>query len=147
MHLFNNLFNKKIMDNYSLKKFIPSSISSEQAKDTGMAIVLICLLLFISYGERNLVLIAISFLLINMTKPVLYRPVAKIWLGFSHVLGIVMSKIILSIIFFLLVFPVGLLRRLMGKDALQRKKWKKGRSSVFKIHEYQFTPKDIENPY
>ncbi|MEN6621125.1 MAG: SxtJ family membrane protein [Smithella sp.] len=119
----------------------------EQAKDTGMAIVLICLLISISYGKERLVLVAILFLLVNMIKPVLYRPVAKIWLGLSHILGTIMSKIILTIIFFLLVVPVGLFRRLMGKDALKLKEWRKESNSVFKIRDYKFTFKDIENPY
>ncbi len=136
---------KKIY-NY-IRKFIPAAISPEQAKDTGMAIVLICLLISIGYGKQQLVLVAIVFLLINMIKPLLYRPAAKIWLGLSHILGTIMSKIILTIIFFLLVLPVGLLRRMIGKDTLQLKKWRKETSSVFKIRDYKFTSKDIENPY
>ncbi len=135
----------KIYD--QIKGLMPSVISPEQAKDTGMAIVLISLLIAIGSGKQQFVIIAILLLLVNMIKPVLYKPVAKIWFGFSHLLGTVMSKIILTVIFFILVLPVGLLRRVMGKDTLQLKAWKKGKRSVFRIREYKFTSKDIQNPY
>lgn len=135
----------KIYD--QINGLMPSVISPEQAKDTGMAMVLISLLIAIGSDNRQFVIIAVFLLLVNMIKPVLYKPVAKIWLGFSRLLGTVMSKIILTVIFFILVLPVGLLRRAMGKDTLRLKKWKKGKKSVFKVREYRFTSKDIENPY
>lgn len=130
-----------------IKNFIPAIVSAEQAKDTGMAMVLILLLIAIWGGKRQFVIIAAVALVINMIRPGIYRPVAKLWLGFSHLLGTMMSKVILSIIFVVLVIPVGCFRRLMGKDALRLKEWKKGNNSVFKIREHKFTPDDIINPY
>ncbi|NTW73160.1 MAG: hypothetical protein HGA49_13100 [Eubacteriaceae bacterium] len=138
--MINKIYNR-------IKGYIPRSITPEQAKDTGMAMVLISLLIAIAGNKQQFVSIAVLLLLVNMIRPVLYRPVAKIWLGLSHLLGTVMSKIILTVIFFVLVLPVGVLRRVMGKDALQLQEWKKGKNSVFKIRDYQFTSKDIENPY
>jgi hypothetical protein len=98
-------------------------------------------------GKQQFVLIAVLLLLIDMIRPDIYKPLAKFWLGFSHLLGTVMSKVILTIIFFILVVPVGLLRRLMGKDALRLKEWKKGSNSVFKIRDHKLTSDDIKNPY
>ncbi|MEN6318456.1 MAG: SxtJ family membrane protein [Syntrophaceae bacterium] len=138
--MINKIYNR-------IKGYIPRSITPEQAKDTGMAMVLISLLIAIAGNKQQFVFIAVLLLLVNMIRPVLYRPVAKIWLGLSHLLGTVMSKIILTVIFFVLVLPVGVLRRVLGKDTLQLQEWKKGKNSVFKIWDYQFTPKDIENPY
>lgn len=130
-----------------MKEFIPKLITTDQAKDTGMAMVLICLLIAIAGGKQLFVLIAVLLLLINMIRPDIYKPLGKLWFGFSHLLGTIMSKVILTIIFFVLVMPVGLLRRLMGKDTLQLKEWKKGNRSVFKIRDHKFTPDDIINPY
>lgn len=130
-----------------IKGFIPATISPEQAKDTGMAMVLICLLISIWNGRRQFVLAAILFLLINMIRPAIYKPLAKFWFGFSNLLGTIMSKVILTIIFIVLVVPVGLLRRLMGKDSLRLKEWKKGNNSVFRIRDHKFTSADMINPY
>ena len=130
-----------------IRKFIPTNISIDQAKDTGMAMVLICLL--VSYfGHKARVLgIAIFLLLLNMTWPKFYKPVAKVWLAFSHLLGTLMSKIVLSIVFSVLVIPVGILRRALGKDSLQLKEWKTGSESVFKVRGKAITPEDIHRPY
>lgn len=130
-----------------IKEFIPKSISPDQTKDTGMAMVLICLLIAFFSQNQQLSAVAILLLLINMIWPKIYKPVAKIWLGLSHLLGTIVSKIILSLIFFGLVMPVGLVRRFSGKDSLQVKKWKKGRDSVFKARDHEFTPEDISHPY
>lgn len=130
-----------------IKEFIPASITTNQAKDTGMAMVLICLLIAFFGGKQFFYGLAIMLLLINMIWPNIFKPVAKIWLGFSHVLGSVMSRIILSIIFLVLVLPLGFVRRLIGKDSLQLKKWKKDHVSVFKTREHEFTSEDIKYPY
>jgi len=122
-------------------------ISGIQAKDTGIAMVLILLLL--GYFLENMLYYktAIPVLLLVMIIPNIFKPLAVIWLGLSHFLGTVVSRILLSVVFFLLVTPVGLLRRLLGYDSLQLKKFKKGRESVMKIRDVSFTPKDIERPF
>ena len=56
--------------------------------------------------------------------PRIYRPVAVFWLGFSDLLGAVMSKILLSIVYFAVVTPIGILRRLAGKDSLKLRAFK-----------------------
>jgi hypothetical protein len=130
-----------------MKEFISKSITTNQAKDTGMAMVLICLLIAFFGGKQFFYGLAILLTLINMIWPNVFKPVAKIWLGFSHILGSVMSRIILSIIFLVLVLPVGFVRRAIGKDPLQLKKWKKDHASVFKTREHEFTSEDIKHPY
>jgi hypothetical protein len=127
--------------------FIPKHITRDQAKDTGMAMVLICLLIGSLGHKQSLIGAAIALLLVDMTWPSVYKPVGKLWFGLSHVLGTVMSKIVLSILFFILVTPLGLARRLLGSDALQLKKWKKDHSSVFKVRNHTFTASDIQHPY
>jgi multisubunit Na+/H+ antiporter MnhG subunit len=130
-----------------MKEVIPKTITADQAKDTGMAMVLICLLIAFFGGKQFFYGLAILLILINMIWPKVFNPVAKIWLGFSHLLGSVMSRIILGIIFLVLVMPVGFVRRAIGKDPLQLNKWKKDHVSVFKIRAHEFTSEDIQHPY
>jgi hypothetical protein len=127
--------------------FIPKQISADQAKDTGMAMVLICLLIGLIGGRPLFFKLSISLLLINMIWPSFYKPVAKLWLGLSHLLGTVMSKVLLSILFFVMVTPVAAIRRVGGADSLQLKKWKKGRCSVFRVRDHKFKLEDINKPY
>ncbi|MCC7202179.1 MAG: hypothetical protein IT393_05860 [Nitrospirae bacterium] len=130
-----------------MKSFIPKKISKDQAKDTGMAMVLICFLLGFYIQKQGFFTIGIVLLLVDMIYPNLYRPAATIWFGLSNVLGTISSKLILTVIFFVIVTPVGLIRRLIVADSMQLKRWKKDDSSVFEIREHIFQPEDIEKPY
>jgi hypothetical protein len=119
----------------------------EQAKDTGMAMVLICLLLGYWHKFPKFLPVAIVLLLITMAWPKAFRPLAGLWFGFSRLLGEVVSRVILSVLFFLIVTPIGLIRRLMGADALKLRQWKQGQDSVFVVREGPVQGKDLVNPY
>jgi hypothetical protein len=123
------------------------NISKDQSRDTGMAMVLLCLLLALSPKRHAFLFVAIALHLLNMTVPVIYRPVAIVWLGLSDVMGAVMSRVLLSIVFFLVVTPIGILRRLFGKDALKLRAFKASRNSVMLERNHTFTGRDLERPY
>ena len=53
--------------------------------------------------------------------PTLLRPIYVGWMKFAFILGWVNSRIILSLIFYLLFTPIGLIMRLFGRDALDRR--------------------------
>jgi len=121
--------------------------TTDQARDTGMAMVLICLLLAY-WGHRPRFLpLAIVLLLLTMAWPKIFRPAAVLWFGFSHIMGNVVSKVFLTILFFGLVTPIGLLRRWAGRDTLQLRKWKKDTGSVLIEREGAIRPEDLINPY
>lgn len=124
-----------------------TNISKDQCKDTGMAMVLI--LLLVGYFLENTLFyhVAIFALLINMIIPKIYYPVAILWFGLSNILGAVMSKVILTIVFFVVVVPIGFLRKIAGKDPMKLKPWKKDDQSVMKVRNHTFTAKDLEKPY
>jgi hypothetical protein len=58
-----------------------------------------------------------------------------------------MSKIILSVVFFVILMPVGLFRRIIGKDSLKLKQFKKGKDGVMLQRNHRFTSNDIVNPF
>lgn len=53
--------------------------------------------------------------------PKILRPVNELWIKIGNVLGFINSRIILGIMFFLLIFPIGLVLKLFGKDSMNRK--------------------------
>lgn len=119
----------------------------EKAKDTGLAIVLI-LLLFIYLSKVNhLLLPAIIVLVVTMTCPGIFRVPGELWFGFSHFLGGIVSKVLLAAVFYILVTPIGLLRKLGGADAMKKKVWKRDALSVFAKRDHLFVREDLENPY
>jgi hypothetical protein len=119
----------------------------EKCKDSGLALVLICLLCYQVWHLPVLILLTTIFLVIAMTYPPIFQPFAIFWFALSTSLGAVVSKVILTGLFFGLVLPVGLMRRVLGKDSMQIKGWHKGKGSVFRVRNHRFVAKDLEHPY
>lgn len=122
-------------------------ISRTQAGDTGMAMVLILLLIGFFSRETIYFISAIPVLLLNMIRPSFFRPLAVVWFGLSFLMGTVVSSVFLTIIFFIVVTPVGVFRRILGKDTLKLNAWKKDQSSVFKVRQTQTTSDSIKKPF
>jgi hypothetical protein len=134
------------MMNYDQRIF-KAQVTADQCKDTGMAITLIFLLLVPLTKQYDLIYWAIGVQVLNMVKPQIYRPAAIVWYKLAELLGAVVSRIILSIVFLVVVTPVGLLRRALGKDSLKLKLFKKGHGSVMETRNHTFSADDIRKPY
>jgi hypothetical protein len=65
--------------------------------------------------------IAFGFLGVSLIKPSLLGPLNRLWLKFGTLLHSITSPIILGVMFFLVITPIGLLMRLFGKDFLRLK--------------------------
>ena len=70
-------------------------------------------------GAYPYVLGAAAFFLLNgLLVPQLLRPIEKVWMKFAEIMGAIMTRIILTLAFYLVITPFGLLLRLMRKDLL-----------------------------
>ena len=128
-------------------EFLKTNITRDHSKDTGMAMTLILLLLNRWSRHDAWLMGAIASLVVAMTVPQVYRPLAVVWFGLSHLIGMFTSRIVLSAVFFGVVMPVGLLRRFSGKDPLHLKAFKAGSTSVMKERNHRFVAGDLEKPY
>ncbi len=128
-------------------KAFDTNISKDQSRDTGMGVVLLLLLIFVRTKKEGVLIAAMLVHIINMIWPIIYKPVAVVWLGVSHLMGTVMSKVLLSILFFLVITPIGIVRRLFGKDSLKLRAFKAGAGSAAVERNHVFTAQDIEKPY
>jgi cytochrome b subunit of formate dehydrogenase len=78
-------------------------------------------------------------ILLGLIIPKILLPFQKIWMAFAIVLGFIMTRIILSILFYLIITPIGLIAKLFKKDFLDRK-IQKDKASYWnyrEIKEYQ----------
>tara|TARA_Y100000814_G_scaffold279221_2_gene241654 strand:+ start:233 stop:643 length:411 start_codon:yes stop_codon:yes gene_type:complete len=64
---------------------------------------------------------AASTIVVYYLAPPLRRPIYIAWLGAVFPVGWIISHILLGIVFYLVVFPIGMLLRLFRYDALQRR--------------------------
>ena len=53
--------------------------------------------------------------------PTVLKPLQKVWMAFSIIMGWFMTRLILAVLFFLILTPMALLLRLLGKDLLNLK--------------------------
>jgi len=59
-------------------------------------------------------------LLLALAAPAVLRPFYYVWMKIGLVLGWINTRIILTVCFYLLITPVGLVMRLAGKDPMHR---------------------------
>ena len=62
------------------------------------------------------------FLIITFIRPNLFTPLNKLWIQFGILLGKVISPIVMGLVFFFVVTPIGILVRLFKKDVMGLKK-------------------------
>ena len=67
-------------------------------------------------------IISIVFLILGILNSKILTPLNKIWFKIGILLGNVISPIIMSIIFFLVVTPTSFIMKILGKDLLNLKK-------------------------
>ena len=65
--------------------------------------------------------ISIIFLVLGLLNSKFLNPLNKIWFKFGLLLGKIISPIVMGIIFFFVVTPIGLLMKLLQKDLLNLK--------------------------
>jgi len=100
------------------------------------------LLLWFLFEIKLLLIIAFVIGIIALFIEPVAKGIAWFWYKIADLLGLVISKIILTIIYYALLFPIALLYRLFNKDQLQLKK-KPDTYWVNRNHKY--SAKDMEN--
>ena len=65
-------------------------------------------------------MIAAGFWLLAVIIPQWLRPIYKGWMRFGLLAGRVMTPLVLGIVFFVMISPMALIRRLKGNDPMQR---------------------------
>ena len=127
--------------------FLPVDVSNKECADTSMAMTLISLLVILYTKSLTLLPLPIGLLLLGMVWPRAYSLLARLWLGISLLLGSIMSRVVLSIIFIVVVTPIALVMRMFGHDPMRRKAWKKGTESTFVSRGDLVEAKDLEHPF
>ena len=85
--------------------------------------LIIALYPLINNGDLRIWSLIVSFLffILGLVDSKILTPLNKIWFKFGLFLGKIISPLIMGIIFFIVVTPIGLIMRLLGKDLLNLK--------------------------
>ena len=68
------------------------------------------------------VIVSLAFLIITIIKPNLFTFLNKLWVKFGFLLGKIISPIIMGLVFFLVVTPVGIFVKILKKDVMGLKR-------------------------
>jgi len=119
--------------------------TKKQNTEFGLVASLTILVVSVWYG-LDLQVIALITLLVSLLIPKLYAPIAWLWFVLAKALERLMTKVILLLVFFIVVTPVALLRRVLGKENLLKER-SKNKTSLFENHTHTFRPEDMINQF
>ena len=116
----------------------------------GVTIGIILLLVagFLFYREKEsfqtFLYIAGVFIGLALILPSMLKPIYIVWMTFAVILGWFMTRVILSLLFYVIITPIGLVLRIFGKDFLELKKqavqgsyWNQRDSNLEKNQNYE----------
>lgn len=118
-------------------------MSREKNLETCLVIATGLLLFWFIYEVKVLLIIAFVIGIIGVFINPLAKWVNWFWYKLADVLGMIVPKILLTLVFFVFLFPVALIYRMFNKDTLQLQK--RGASSSYWVERgHQFINKDLE---
>ena len=122
-------------------------VSRKQCMEFGQVLVLVCIGLCLYHKNFHFAVAAFWALLITMLTPLIFFPFALIWVGIAEMLNIISSWLVLHLVFFILVVPVGMVRKWRRKDTMKLKQFKKSRLSVMTIRDHMYEAADLKNTF
>ncbi|MDF9796374.1 putative membrane protein [Catalinimonas alkaloidigena] len=124
-----------------------TEVGPKKQKESGMIIILACLIMGFFYTPDVWIRIALSVTLITLLWPGFFYPFTWLWFLLAKILSKLTSTVILTILFVCLLLPVGLIRKWLKKDSLQLRDFKKSKQSVFVHRGHQFETSDLKHPF
>ena len=107
-------------------KNIPNSNRDIRSFGITMGIILFIISGLLMYYNKEIYqiigIIALTFVGLGLIIPVVLKPLYFVWMTFATILGWVMTRVILSLVFYLIITPIGLLTKLLGEDFLALKR-------------------------
>ena len=106
-------------------------MNSEKNKSSNRSFGIVFFIVFLIIGTYPMLnegdlrlwslIFSVIFLILGLLNSEFLTPLNKIWFKFGIFLGKIFSPIIMALIFFFVVTPIGLLMRFIGKDVLNLK--------------------------
>ena len=63
--------------------------------------------------------VGVAFFVVALARPALLRPLNRLWFRFGLLLNRIVNPLVMGLLFFLTVTPIGLVMRALGKDPLR----------------------------
>jgi hypothetical protein len=130
----------------TLKKIF-IGITKKQCTEFGLLTILAAIFLAIYQKQNHFVTWAFILTIVTLIIPIVFYPFAAVWFWFSKILSAIGSRVLLTIVFFIVVTPVGLIRRILKKDSLKIDQFKKSKKSVLIDRDHLYTAEDFTDAF
>lgn len=87
------------------------------------------------------------FMLLGFIAPVIIKPLYFVWMSLSVILGYISTRVILALLYYLIITPIGIIFKLMGKDLLNLKFDKKAETYWIKREIKPYDKKETERQF
>lgn len=109
------------------KEILEIKSGKKELREFGVTMGTVLAILFLFFlwkGKPNTFIflgLSVFFYLFGMAVPVWLKPIQKVWMAIAVVMGWMMSRVILSVLFYLVLTPIGVCARLFGENFLDLK--------------------------
>lgn len=117
-------------------------MKNQKSLETILVLVLAQIIIFLVTRRLLWLYTGVALGVLALLIPVLADKIHYAWMKLAHILGYITSRIILTLIFFLVLFPLTLLSKFSSRHAMELKR---RRTSTFKERNYTYTPESLEN--
>ncbi len=120
------------------------TLKSEPIK-TVLTITVGFLIIYILTDIRLFLLVSLVIGVVGISSTRLAKMIDFLWMKLTYILSLIVPNILLTVIFYVFLFPISSFSKLFGKkDPLNLKNTK---PSVFKNMDKEFKPDSFENPW
>ncbi len=131
-------------------KNIKSDKSALRTFGITIGLILMIFAGFLFWKEKEIFYIfftlGVALCFLSSAIPYLLKPFYWIWMILATILGWVMTRVILSLLFYLILTPIGLIGRLFGKQFVELR-WDKSKKSYWNYRSGMPVPGDYEKQF
>lgn len=109
-----------------MEQRIPARLSRPEARKFGLTVgpVFVALGGVLLWRHREVAASVVAALggvltLLALVAPLALAPVERVWMGFAHAMSKVTTPIFMGVVYFLVLAPVGVVMRALGKNPLR----------------------------
>jgi hypothetical protein len=109
--------------------------------------LIISLYFFFQSGQYYVwtMLASILFVLLAFTAPKILTVPNRLWFNFGIIIGAVVAPIVMTLVYLISIFPIGIIMRLFGKDLLNQRLNRN--SNSYWIHRNESSSGSMKNQY
>jgi hypothetical protein len=119
-------------------------MKNEKTQEALLVITTGFLVLFSIYKNEWMLFVALGAGLVGVFVKPLAVFIAKGWFKLGELLGFVVSKVVLALLFYILLVPIAFFYNLFNKDTLDLKRQNK---SLWHKRDHDYKPADLNNSW